>query len=85
MAAYHQVYDSHHLQADFQEPGSAPEPYTRYRVWATFYLITIALIQKEQQPFPTIPVVNKPMGDIPWFGSLLWVFFDDVTLLVGWQ
>jgi len=52
MAAYHQVYDSHHLQADFQEPGSAPEPYTRYRVWATFYLITIALIQKEQQPFP---------------------------------
>jgi len=27
MAAYHRVYDSHHLQADCQEPGSAPEPY----------------------------------------------------------
>ena len=27
MAAYRQVYDSHHLQADCQEPGSAPEPY----------------------------------------------------------
>jgi len=27
MAAYCQVYDSHHLQADCQEPGSAPEPY----------------------------------------------------------
>jgi len=27
MAAYRLVYDSHHLQADCQEPGSAPEPY----------------------------------------------------------
>jgi len=26
MAAYRRVYDSHHLQADCQEPGSAPEP-----------------------------------------------------------
>ena len=25
MADYHRVYDSHHLQADCQEPGSAPE------------------------------------------------------------
>jgi len=29
MAAYHRVYDSRHLQADCQEPGSAPEPYDR--------------------------------------------------------
>jgi len=28
MAAYRRFYDSHHLQADCQEPGSAPEPYT---------------------------------------------------------
>jgi len=27
MGAYRQVYHSHHLQADCQEPGSAPEPY----------------------------------------------------------
>jgi len=27
MAAYRQIYDSRHLQADCQEPGSAPEPY----------------------------------------------------------
>jgi len=27
MAAYHRAYDSHHLQANCQEPGSAPEPY----------------------------------------------------------
>ena len=29
MAAYHRVHDSRHLQADCQEPGSAPEPYAR--------------------------------------------------------
>jgi len=43
MAAYRRVYDSHHLQADCQEPESAPEPYARRpnRVWAiiTFYVI----------------------------------------------
>jgi len=29
MAAYRRVYDSRHLQADCQEPGSAPEPCAR--------------------------------------------------------
>jgi len=29
MAAYRPVYDSRHLQADYQEPGSALEPYAR--------------------------------------------------------
>ena len=29
MAAYSRVYDSRHLQADCQEPGSASEPYAR--------------------------------------------------------
>ena len=29
MAAYRRVYDSRHLQADCQEPGSAPKPYDR--------------------------------------------------------
>ena len=37
MATYLQVYDSRHLQADCQEPGSAPEPYTLgNRAWASF-------------------------------------------------
>jgi len=36
MAAYRRVYDSRHLQADCQEPGSAPESKARNRVWATF-------------------------------------------------
>ena len=29
VAAYRRVYDSHHLQADCQEPESAPEPYAK--------------------------------------------------------
>ena len=29
MAAYRRVYDTRHLQADCQEPRSAPEPYAR--------------------------------------------------------
>ena len=36
MAAYRRVYDSRHLQADCQEPGSAPEPYARHWSMATF-------------------------------------------------
>ena len=31
MAAYRRVYDFRHLQADCQEPGSAPEPYATLR------------------------------------------------------
>ena len=38
MAAYHLVYDSRHLQADCQEPGSAPEPALGNRVWAAFFI-----------------------------------------------
>jgi len=29
MAAYRRLYESHHLQADWKEPRSAPEHYTR--------------------------------------------------------
>jgi len=45
MAAYRRVYDSCHLQADCQVPGSAPEPYTLgNRVWATFTLLHIIVL-----------------------------------------
>jgi len=38
------VYDSRHLQADCQEPGSAPEPYTlSNRVWDNLYLFYCSL------------------------------------------
>ena len=40
MAAYRRVYHLRHLQADCQEPGSAPEPYALYRIWATFTFYT---------------------------------------------
>ena len=32
------VYDSRHLRADCQEPGSAPEPYDRYGLPKPFIL-----------------------------------------------
>jgi len=40
MAAYRRVYDLRHLQADCQEPGSAPEPCVIEQ--ATFYLFSFA-------------------------------------------
>jgi len=45
MAAYRGVYDSRHLQADCQEPGSAPEPYAN-RVWATFRITDVVARSK---------------------------------------
>ena len=41
MAAYRQVYDSRHLQADCQEPGSAPEPYARQSSMGYLYLFKL--------------------------------------------
>jgi len=38
MAAYRRVYDSRHLQADCQEPGSAQEPYARQSSMGYLYL-----------------------------------------------
>jgi len=38
MAAYRRVHDSCHLQADCQEPGSAPEPYARQSSMRYLYL-----------------------------------------------
>jgi len=40
MEAYRRVYDSRHLQADCQEPGSAPEPYARQTSMGYLYLFT---------------------------------------------
>ena len=40
MAAYCQVYDSRHLQADYQELGSAPEPYVRQSSIGYLYFFT---------------------------------------------
>ena len=37
---YRRVYDSRHLQADCQEPGSTPEPYARQSSAGYLYLFT---------------------------------------------
>ena len=39
MAAYRRVYDSRHLQADCQEPGSAPQPYARQSSMGDLYFL----------------------------------------------
>ena len=41
MAAYRLVYDSCHLQADCQEPGSAPGPYAGQSTMGYFYLLAV--------------------------------------------
>jgi len=43
MAAYRRVYDSRHLQADCQEPRSAPEPYARQSSMGYLYLFTACM------------------------------------------
>jgi len=43
LAAYRRVYDSRHLPADCQEPGSAPEPCARQ--WSTSYLLPLYTAQ----------------------------------------
>jgi len=41
MAAYRLVYDSRHLQADCQEPGSVPEPYARQSSMGYFFTLKL--------------------------------------------
>ena len=41
MAAFLQVYDSRHLQADCQKPGSALEPYTQQLSMGYLYLFLL--------------------------------------------
>ena len=43
MAAYRRVYDSRHLQADYQEPRSAPEPSARQTSMGYLYFFTSEL------------------------------------------
>jgi len=43
MTTYRRVYDSRHLQADCQKPGSAPKRHAGNRVWATFFTFAFLL------------------------------------------
>jgi len=67
MAAYSRVYDSRHLQADCQEPGSAPEPYARQSSMGYLYLSVVTA-----PPPAGLPIVfwadgrraaNRPSAD----------------------
>ena len=49
MAAYHWVYDSPHLQAHCQAPGSAPEPYARQSSMGYIYLFYLPLTESTTQ------------------------------------
>ena len=42
--AYRRVYDSRHLQADCQEPGSATEPYAQQSSMGYLHLYNLAFI-----------------------------------------
>ena len=46
MAAYCQVYDSHQLQADCRELGSAPEPYARHSEYGLPFFTQVTRYQK---------------------------------------
>jgi len=46
MAAFRRVYDSHHLHADCQEPGSAPEPHAQQSSMGYLYLFRTFLMLK---------------------------------------
>ena len=70
MAAYRRVYDSHHLQADCKETGSAPESYARYSSMGL--------------PLPFLPVrcshftLGNPKTH---FSTLLFIYFTLFTLV----
>jgi len=53
MAAYRRVYDSRHLQADCQEPGSAPEPYALQSNMATFTFYLLAAVELATRERPS--------------------------------
>ena len=73
MAAYYQVYDSCHLQAGYQEPGSAPEPYA----WQSSmgYLFTThssgSTLQQLETWTPSNVVPWVHMGSTPKTNSLV--------------
>jgi len=52
MAAYRRVYDSRHLHADSQEPGSAHLRNTTLgnRVWAAFTFLHSLWVKKNKTP-----------------------------------
>jgi len=53
MAAYRWVYDTHQLQADCQEPGSAPKPHGRQSSMDYLYLLPVSFSLAQLDLFST--------------------------------
>ena len=60
MAVYSQVYDSRHLQADCQEPGSALEPYAVQTSMGC--LVCLICVWKLHQASECLAAVDWPGG-----------------------
>ena len=84
MAAYRRVYDSRHLQADCQEPGSAPEPHDRqssmgYVTFFTFYNVyTVYRVNTFHVPVTGLTTHNTLAVDLPQYfvsSSQLYFYF----------
>jgi len=48
MAAYRRVYDSHHLQADCQEPGSAPRTLRSFSSMGCLFYLSLAKVEGDR-------------------------------------
>jgi len=59
MAAYRRVYDSRHLQADCQEPGPAPEPYTHSNAIAACKKFTAHDSDQRLQTFAMAEYIHR--------------------------
>ena len=65
MAAYRRVYDSRHVQADCQEPGSAPEPYAWQSSMGYTFTCLFGRVSGESRQtaaWPSLPSVGRDLA-----------------------
>ena len=62
MAAYCRVYDSRHLQADCQEPASAPEPYALKSSMGYLFTILQQCDATPPSPLGELTALPRPPG-----------------------
>jgi len=84
MAAYRQVYDSSHLQADYQEPESAPEPYVRQSSIGYLYFFTsdyLRYLRKKNQYVIHLPTPRKMHHTNLWSTKLFFIWLKVCIVL----
>ena len=78
MAAYRRVYDSRHLQADYHEPGSAPEPYARQSSMGYLYVFNLTTASVDgvcairRRPLTAVSVVTRAFDGHIVGPSVMW-------------